>query len=123
MPLFGIHKTEYWQAQKEANDKLANTGVHTHFGTLFDLCVVKHSELDESKHKYKGRVVFGGHRIHDEHGLAAEFPEQGSGASFLSASKLCDAVFLLPGRHGEQSDAPSAYTPSRLVTGMKMLAS
>ena len=61
----------------------------------------------------------GGHRIHDEHGLAAEFPEQGSGASFLSASKLCDAVSLLPGCYGEQSDAPSAYTQSKLGTGMK----
>ena len=114
-----VAPTEYWEAQKEAKDKLANTGVHTHFGTLFDLCVVKHSELEEAKHKYKGRVVFGGHRIHDEHGLAAEFPEQGSGASFLSASKLCDAVSLLPGCYGEQSDAPSAYTQSKLGTGMK----
>lgn len=69
---------EYWDIQKEAKDKLARIGIHIHFGTLFDLCVVKHSELEEAKHKYKGRVVFGGHRIHDEHGLAAEFPEQGS---------------------------------------------
>ena len=55
--------------------------------------MVKHSELEEWKWKYKGRVVFGGHRIHDEYGLAAEFPEQGSGASFLTSSKLCDTVF------------------------------
>ena len=89
------------------------------FGSLFDLCVVKHSELEEAKHKYKGRVVFGGHRIHDEHGLASEFPEQGSGASFLSASKLCDAVALLPGSKGQQSDAPSACIQSKLGTGMR----
>ena len=31
--------TEYWQAQREAKDKLARTGIHTHFGTLLDLCV------------------------------------------------------------------------------------
>jgi hypothetical protein len=110
---------EYWDIQKEAKEKLDRTGIHTHFGSLFDLCVVKHSELDEAKHKYKGRVVFGGHRIHDENGLAAEFPEQGSGASFLSASKLCDAVSLLPGCQGQQSDAPSAYTQSKLGTGMR----
>ena len=109
----------YWDIQREAKQKLETTGVHTHFGTLFDLCVVKHSELDESKHKYKGRVVFGGHRIHDEYGLAAEFPEQGSGASMLAASKLCDAVALLPGCAGQQSDAPSAYTQSKLGTGMR----
>ena len=110
---------EYYQAQNEARDRLASTGVHTHFATLFDLRVEKHSELPADKRKYKGRVVFGGHRIHDEYGLAAEFPDQGSGASFLSASKLCDAVSLLPGNDGEQSDAPSAYTQSRLQTGSR----
>ncbi len=88
---------EYGNSQKDAKEKPYRLGIHTHVGALCDLCVVKHSELDGAKHKYKGRVVFGGHRIHDENCLAAEFPEQGSGASFLSASKLCDAVPLLPG--------------------------
>ena len=37
----------------------------------------------------------------------------------VSASKLCDAVALLPGCSGEQSDATSAYTQSKLGTGMK----
>ena len=37
----------------------------------------------------------------------------------ISASKLCDAVALLPGCSGEQSDATSAYTQSKLGTGMK----
>ena len=110
---------EYWDVQREAKQKLDATGVHTHFGSLFDLCVEKASELEEAKRRYKGRVVFGGHRIHDEFGLAAEFPEQGSGASMISASKLCDAVSMLPGCDGEQSDATSAYTQSKLGTGMK----
>ena len=113
----GIAKS-YGGIQKEAKGKLDKTGVHTHAGSLSDLCVVKHSELEEAKHKYKGRAVFGGHRIHDEHGLAAEFPEQGSGASFLTASKLCDAVALLPGCKGQKFDAPSAYTHSKLGMGM-----
>ena len=30
-------------------------------------------ELEEAKRKYKGRMVFAGHRVHDEFGLAAEF--------------------------------------------------
>ena len=50
-----------------------------------------------------------GHTIRDEYGLEAQFPEQGSGASFVTASKFLDAVALLPGNCGEQSDAPSAY--------------
>ena len=98
---------------------MEKTGIHTHFGSLFDLCVEKGGELEESKRRHKPRVVFGGHRIHDEFGLAAEFPEQGSSASMTSASKLCDAVPMLPGCDGEQSDATSAYIQSKLGTGMK----
>ena len=109
----------YWDVQRQAKEKLDRTGVHTHFRFLFDLCVGKSSELEEAKHRYKGRVVFGGHRIHDEFVLAAEFQEQGSGASMISASKLCDAVAMLPGCDGEQSDATSAYTQSKLGIGMK----
>ena len=55
--------------------------------------------------------------IRDEYGLEAQFPEQGSGASFVTASKLLDVVAMLPGNCGEQSDAPSAYTQSKLGTG------
>ena len=108
----------YWDAQRQAKEKLQRTGVHTHFGSLFDLCVEKGSELEESTRRYKGRVVFGGHRIHDEFGLAAGFPEQGLGASMISASKLCDAVAMLPGCDGERPDAASAHTQSKLGTGM-----
>ena len=52
--------------------------------------------------------------MRDEFGLAALFPEQGSGASNAAASKLLDAVSLLPGNIGEQSDAPAAYTQSEM---------
>ena len=57
--------------------------------------------------------------IRDEFGLAAEFLEQGSAVSMISASKFCDAVALLLGCNGEQSDATSAYTHSKLCIGMK----
>ena len=46
-----------------------------------------------------------------EYGLEAQFADQGSGASFLVASKPFDAV--------ARSDAPSAYTQSRLGTRMR----
>ena len=46
--------TNYWDAQRQAREKLESTGIHTHFGTLFDLCVEKGSELEGSKRKYKG---------------------------------------------------------------------
>ena len=39
----------YWDAWKQTQKKLEETGFHTHFGTLVDLCVEKGSELEESK--------------------------------------------------------------------------
>ena len=88
------------------------TGRAIHLGRLFDICVLKGSELPEGhpNRKWKGRVVFGGNNVQDEHGLAATFPDAGSGASYASASKLLDTVARLPGCLGEQSDAPAAYT-------------
>merc|ERR1712185_415133 len=91
-------------------------GIKIHFRRLFDICVLKGSELEEGhiNRKWKGRVVFGGNNVNDEYGLAALFPEAGSGASYSSASKLLDAVALLPGNTGQQSDAPAAYTQSEM---------
>ena len=100
------------QSEAKGNNKTV------HIGRLFDLCVEKHSELAARLRKYKGRVVFGGNNVRDEYGLAAMFPEQGSGASFATASKLLDAVSLLPGCSGEQSHAPSACTQSVFFEGM-----
>ena len=48
-----------------------------HFGTLMDLCHVKHSELPPEQRKYKGRVVLRGDTIKDETGFYAVFSEQG----------------------------------------------
>jgi len=92
------------------------TGQLIHLGRLFDICVLKGSELPEGhvNRKWKGRVVFGGNNVQDEFGLAATFPEAGSGASYGAASKLLDAVANLPGNKGEQSDAPAAYTQSEM---------
>ena len=88
-----------------------------HFGRVFSLCGVKHSELPPEKRKYKGRIVFQGNNVKDELGYAAVFTDQGSSASFLAASKLLDVVSMLPGCDGGQSDAPQAYTQALLYNG------
>ena len=87
-----------------------------HLGRLFDICVLKVSELEEGhvNRKWKGRVVFGGNNVQDEYGMAAAFPEAGSGASYASASELLDTVSMFPGNVGEQSDAPAAYTQAEM---------
>ena len=90
------------------------SGKKIDLGRLFDICALKGSELPigHTNRKWKGRVVFGGNNVQDEFGLAATFPEAGSGASYGAASKLLDAVANLPGNVGQQSDAPAAYTQS-----------
>ena len=111
----------YWEAQRQAKGKLERTGVHTHctsaLTSIYALRTVASWESPSAA--TKDSWYPGGHRIHNEFGRAAEFPEQGSGASMISASQLCDAVALIPGCSGEQSDATSAYTQSKLGTGMK----
>ena len=109
----------FWEVKKFAQAKIAESGIHTHFGFFFELCVEKHSKLEEAKRRYKGRVVFGGHAVRDKFSLEAQFPDQGSGASLMSAAKLADAVALLPSCSGQQSDAVRAYTQAKLGTGMK----
>ena len=42
------------------------------------------------------------------------FAEAASSASHIEASKLLDAISLLPGNAGQQSDAVSAYTQAKL---------
>ena len=114
-----------WLEPKSASDvvflddvmrKARTSGKKIHLGRLFDICVLKGSELEPGRvnRKWKGRVVFGGNNVNDEFGLAALFPEAGSGASYSSASKLLDAVSMLPGNIGKQSDAPAAYTQSEM---------
>ena len=79
----------------------------------------KHSELPPSKRKYKGRVVFQGNQVKDAEGVAAVFAELGTSASLMPAAKLLDAIAMLPGCAGEQSDAVQAYTQELLYHGQK----
>ena len=87
-------------------------------GMIFLLCVLKNSEIKELQ-KYKGRFVFQGNNVRDEFGLQQLFPDQGSGASFIMASRVMDAISLLPGCTGQQSDAPQAYTQSEFGCGLE----
>ena len=65
----------------------------------------------KTKHqKYKGRVVLRGDTVKDDPGSHAEFTEQGSSASQMTAAKVMDITSRLPGCAGQAADAVSAYT-------------
>jgi len=86
-----------------------------------DLCSIKHAELGEEWRNYKGRVVFRGDYITDEHGMFAVFTEQGASASHIEAANILDAVARLPGNDGEDADAVGAYTQLTMREAYKLL--
>ena len=96
-----------WSSAKAWYNR-ANKAVHV--GDLLEVCVQKHSELpdtpeNEAKKKYKGRVVYGGHRVKDQTGVAASFQELHSCPATNTASRLGDMYGLLPGNDEQQADA------------------
>jgi len=107
-------------ARADVEAKAKREGKHVHFGSLMDLCHEKHSELDISMRKYKGRVVFRGDQVKDEDGFRAVFSEQGTSASHIAAAKFLDAIARMPGCHGEDSDAVGAYTQVDLEEAQKL---
>ena len=72
-----MHKAEPWRVVKERANR---NGVTIHLGSLLELCYLKGSELhvDDPGRKYKGRVVFLGDRVKDQHGATAVFEELSS---------------------------------------------
>ena len=97
-------------AEARANEKTV------HVGRIFKICVEKNCELPltDDRHKVKGCIVFQGNQVKDENYEAAMFQEMGSAPATMEASKSCDFYSLLPRHIGQQSDAESAYTQSRL---------
>ena len=81
-----------------------------HIGSLMTLCHIKNYQLHKSKWSYKGRIVFRGDCVKDEHGAHAVFSEQGTSASHLMAARFVYALAHMPGMDGEDSDATGAYT-------------
>ena len=59
-------------------------------GPMHELCTEKGSELPEGDpgRKYKGRVVFLGDRVKDQHGKVAIFEEMTSNPATMEAAKI-----------------------------------
>ena len=110
-----------WDVKKVRSNKVLKEeairdGKSVHFGSLMGMCHIKHSEKAPEFHKYKGRVVFRGDIVKDEHDYYAVFSEQGTSASHMAAAKFLDAIARLPGCIGEDSDAVGAYTQVPLAS-------
>ena len=98
------------KSKKEVIDEARMLGATVHFASLMDICHLKNAELEAKHQKYKGRVVLRGDMVKDDSGSYAVFTEQGSSASQMTAAKVMDIIFRLPGCDGQAADAVSAYT-------------
>ena len=113
-----------WQLTKVRNEnalpaEARNKGHTVHFASLMDLCHVKNSELEPQFQTYKGRVVLRGDIVKDDSGSYAEFTEQGSSASQMTAAKVMDVISRQPGCAGQAADAVSAYTQVKVEDAPK----
>ena len=83
-----------------------------HFGRIFEICSLKGSELPPGHpdQKWKGRSVFQGNRVQDEHNDHAIFAELGSSPASVEAAKVIDVFGSQPGYAKQQADARQAYT-------------
>ena len=88
-----------------------------HFGRVAELLYEKGGELPlgHPDRKFKGRCVFLGDNVRDEHNNYAVFEEIGQSPSSIEAGRAVDAMSLFEHYVLEQSDAVSAYTQSFLT--------
>ena len=109
------------RSKKEVIDEARTEGAKVHFASLMDICQSKNADLETKHQKYKGRVVRRGDIVNDDSGSSAEFSEQGSSASQMTAAKVMDIIFRLPGCAGQAADAVSAFSQVKMEDAPKFL--
>ena len=110
-------RTWLWKLVKERSQVIAEakrSGYTVHFGSIMELCHLKHAELSKELQKYKGRIVFRGDIVKDEDGVYAVFSEQGAAASKVEAARFVDALARMPGCGGFNVDAIKAFNQIKL---------
>ena len=83
------------RSKSKVIDEARTKGAKVHFASLMVICHLK----------YKSRVVLRGDIVKDDSGSYAVFTEQGSSASQMTAAKVMDIIYRLPGCAGQAADA------------------
>ena len=81
---------------------------------LMVLCGVKHAELDESKQRYKGRIVYRGDRVLNQTGDVVLFTEVATSPTTIIALNLCLWWGPVAGHATSTADAVQAFLQSYL---------
>ena len=108
-----VKRVQEWSEVSAAARK---GGESVHVGLIFEICVEKGSELNESDlaRKYKGRVVFMGNEVRDQNFDYAIFDELSSAPASMAAAKAADAYGVCESHVVQQADAEQAYIQSKL---------
>ena len=102
-------------------DEARTTGAKIHVASFLDICHLKNAELETKHQKYKGRVVLRGDIVKDDSGSYGVLTEQGSSASQVTAAKVMDIIYRLPGCAGQAADAVSACSKVKMEDAPKLL--
>ena len=90
-----------------------------HLGDLLTICSIKHFELSEIFHKWKGRICFRGDVVKDEEGAVAIFQELSASPIAVQDANANLAYGAMPGNKTTQTDAIRAYIQSLLKSKHK----
>ena len=81
---------------------------------LLILCGIKHAELDASKQKYKGRIVYRGDKVMTQNGDIVLFTEVSTSPTTIIALNMCLWWGALDGHATSTADAVQAFLQSYL---------
>ena len=109
------------KSKNQVIDEARASGTTVHFASLMDVCHLKNAELEVKHQKYKGRVVLRGDFVKEDSWSYAVFTEQKSSPSQMTAAKIMDIIYRLPGCDGQAADAVSAYTQVKMEDAHKLL--
>ena len=109
------------KSNKDVIDEANTSGATVHFVSFMDIRHLKSAELEAKHQKYKWWSCAPRWFVKDGSGSYAVFTEQGSSASQMTASKIMDIIFRLPGCDGQAADALSAYTQVKMEDAHKLL--
>ena len=90
------------------------SGERIHIAEAMTIAGVKHAEMEEDKHVYKGRVVYRGDATKDEQGLPALFRELHSLPTNMQAINLTLFLGLCSGFLVQAADACQAFLQAPL---------
>eukprot|EP00439_Symbiodinium_sp_Y106_P006827 s4042_g1.t1 len=102
---------------RDVSAEAVRKGIKAHLGRIFQICSIEGDELPEGHpdRKWKGRSVFQGNRVSDEHNDHAIFSELGSSPALMEAAKVIDVFGSQPGgiweKHCEEQLKTVGWTP------------